>query len=96
MTEGRDARRRKVRTTNEVERTLETADERAGGAPMTDGPLSDEDAIRRRAYELYLARGDTGGSETEDWLAAERAVRAERTQVPSLPAPALGTPELRS
>lgn len=33
------------------------------------------DQIRRRAYELYQARGGTGGTDMDDWLAAEREVR---------------------
>jgi Protein of unknown function (DUF2934) len=32
----------------------------------------DEEAIRCRAYELYLARGDQPGSALDDWLQAER------------------------
>jgi DUF2934 family protein len=35
-----------------------------------------EDEIRRRAYEIYQARGCTPGDEHEDWLAAEREIRA--------------------
>jgi hypothetical protein len=35
-----------------------------------------EDEIRRRAYEIYLERGSTPGNESEDWLVAEREVRA--------------------
>jgi hypothetical protein len=31
----------------------------------------DED-IRRRAYEIYLARGEQPGRDLDDWLAAER------------------------
>jgi hypothetical protein len=38
-------------------------------------PIKLEDEIRRRAYELYLQRGSTPGSESEDWLTAEREVR---------------------
>ena len=38
-------------------------------------PIKLEDEIRRRAYELYVQRGSTPGSEAEDWLAAEREVR---------------------
>ena len=30
--------------------------------------------IRMRAYELYLARGGSPGSDLEDWLAAERSL----------------------
>lgn len=32
--------------------------------------------IRERAYQLYLERGSTPGNENEDWLRAEREVRA--------------------
>ena len=38
--------------------------------------MSLDDEIRRRAYEIYLERGSTPGSESEDWLVAEREVRA--------------------
>jgi Protein of unknown function (DUF2934) len=31
-----------------------------------------EESIRRRAYELYLARGEEPGHDLEDWLQAER------------------------
>ena len=30
-----------------------------------------EEQIRRRAYEIYLARGGQGASELDDWLQAE-------------------------
>lgn len=36
---------------------------------------STEDDIRRRAYEIYLQRGNAPGSQHEDWLAAEREIR---------------------
>lgn len=47
-------------------------------------PINLEEEIRRRAYEIYVERGSTPGSESEDWLTAEREVRsryrgAERT-----------------
>ena len=38
---------------------------RRAAAPSTD-------AIAYRAYELYLQRGGDGGSEMDDWLAAEK------------------------
>ncbi len=42
-------------------------------------PVSDlEEEIRRRAYELYLERGATPGSENEDWLVAEREMRSQQ------------------
>lgn len=34
--------------------------------------------IERRAYELYLARGCRGGHADEDWLQAERELRASQ------------------
>ena len=38
--------------------------------------ISMEDAIRQRAYEIYLQRGSTPGNSREDWAVAEREVRA--------------------
>ncbi len=36
-----------------------------------------EEAIRRHAYELYLARrADEPGSDLDDWLAAEAQLKA--------------------
>jgi hypothetical protein len=35
---------------------------------------SDEE-IRRRAYEIYLERGDLPGDEMDDWLRAERELQ---------------------
>lgn len=37
------------------------------------GPASQE--IRRRAYELFLARGAVHGHDVADWLRAERELR---------------------
>ena len=37
----------------------------------TEKPARDEE-IRRRAYEIYLNRGEQPGREMEDWLQAER------------------------
>jgi hypothetical protein len=34
-----------------------------------------EESIRRRAYELYVRRGNESGSELDDWLQAEDEVR---------------------
>ena len=35
--------------------------------------------IRQRAYELYLFRGEQAGNELEDWLEAERELRAKNS-----------------
>jgi hypothetical protein len=37
-------------------------------------PFSLEEEIRRRAFELYEQRGASFGSETDDWLVAEREI----------------------
>jgi len=37
-------------------------------------PFSLEEEIRRRAFELYMQRGASSGSETDDWLVAEREI----------------------
>jgi DUF2934 family protein len=34
-----------------------------------------EERIRRRAYELYVRRGNESGSELDDWLQAEDEIR---------------------
>jgi hypothetical protein len=45
-------------------------------------PLSDQDAIARRAHELFVERGGEHGHHEEDWLRAEAEVRTQSvTQV---------------
>ena len=41
---------------------------------------STEDAIARRAYELFCARGCQDGYDVQDWLAAEREFMASLPQ----------------
>ena len=36
--------------------------------------LSIEERVRRRAYELYVQRGNEAGSELDDWLQAEEEI----------------------
>ena len=43
------------------------------------GP-SDED-IRARAYQRYLERGGSHGTDFEDWLAAERELKGSKAEV---------------
>src|SRR5262249_19906462 len=45
---------------------------------MSMGSEPSEADIRMRAYHRYLERGGTHGTEFEDWLEAERELRAER------------------
>ncbi len=41
-------------------------------------PTRLEDDIRRRAYELYEARGREDGQELEDWLQARAEITATK------------------
>ncbi|HWN98073.1 MAG TPA: DUF2934 domain-containing protein [Blastocatellia bacterium] len=36
------------------------------------------EAIAKRAYEIYLARGGAHGNDTDDWLRAELDLRADK------------------
>jgi hypothetical protein len=51
---------------------------RAKETPIEELPL--EERIRRRAYELYVDRGNQSGSEADDWLQAEEEVRHAQEQ----------------
>ena len=42
--------------------------------------LSLEEQIQRRAYELYVERGNQSGSELDDWLQAETEILERREQ----------------
>ncbi len=46
----------------------------AAQQPQAREPTADE--IRIRAYEIYCARGGEPGRELDDWLEAERQLRA--------------------
>jgi hypothetical protein len=45
-------------------------------------PQADADAVRRRAFELYEARGGADGDDVADWLTAEREVAERRSARP--------------
>jgi hypothetical protein len=42
-----------------------------------NGNLEPKAEVRRRAYEIYLGRGEQPGSDVDDWLQAERELQAE-------------------
>ncbi len=39
-----------------------------------------EEQIRRRAHEIYVERGESPGSDVEDWLQAEREILGDRRE----------------
>ena len=47
--------------------------------PTTE-TLSIEEQIRRRAYELYVQRGNQSGSELDDWIQAEEEILQAQEQ----------------
>ncbi len=46
----------------------------------TDQPKVTEEQIRRRAYQLYVARGKKPGDPLRDWLQAEKELRTGRVE----------------
>jgi hypothetical protein len=44
-------------------------------APAPTKRVSLKETIRKRAYELYLQRGNQPGSDLGDWLKAEKEIR---------------------
>jgi hypothetical protein len=60
---------------------MATAAKQVKIVPPTEAPAIKAEPtveeIRQRAYELYLFRGDRSGDALEDWLEAERELRAK-------------------
>jgi hypothetical protein len=52
------------------------------GAPTVKTPGSPitHEEIRLRAYQIFLARGGTHGSEQDDWLLAEHELKQGRSR----------------
>ncbi len=44
--------------------------------PQNASAANLEDQIRRRAYEIYEARGGEHGRDVQDWLQAEQGLQA--------------------
>ena len=45
-----------------------------------DTATPNDDAIAKRAYELYLQRGSVSGHELDDWLEAEAELSSAKAQ----------------
>ena len=56
--------------------TKEVARTKLAATPKTPNV---EEEIRRRAYELFEARGGVEGHELDDWLRAEEEIRGNKT-----------------
>ncbi|MDB6067034.1 MAG: hypothetical protein JWR26_3242 [Pedosphaera sp.] len=46
----------------------------------TEKTFPSRDEIARRAYELFVARGRTGGRDLDDWVQAERELAEKAHQ----------------
>ena len=49
-------------------------------AASIQGSVADQDAISKRAYELYVDRGMEDGHDLEDWFRAEQELAGRRSQ----------------
>ena len=58
-------------------------------------PMSDQDAIARRAHELFVERGGVHGYDQDDWLRAEAEIRTQASGKgsPSQPGAGESTPK---
>jgi hypothetical protein len=55
--------------------------------PNSNDASTRNEAIAKRAYELYLQRGSVSGHELDDWLEAEAELSRESADDASRPAP---------
>jgi hypothetical protein len=55
---------------------IEAASNPAATWEVPVGNSAPDEEIRRRAYEIYLGRGEQPGRELDDWLQAERERKA--------------------
>jgi hypothetical protein len=51
----------------------------AGHAPAASPPSLSDEEIRLRAYHRYLERGAGDGGDFDDWVAAEKDLKATRS-----------------
>jgi hypothetical protein len=50
------------------------------GSATQAGHQPTHEDIQRRAYHIYLERGEAGGSELENWLLAENELKSNGEQ----------------
>jgi hypothetical protein len=67
---------RRRATTKKAAAVQQSNGDHARNEPAAVEPTSE--AIRARAYELFLARGASHGNDLADWFAAEQELRAAR------------------
>jgi hypothetical protein len=73
------ANERRRRTDSEAGSSV--ADRVRGTAAVAEPPRTDEEEVRRRAYELFEARGGEEGHAWDDWFRAEQEIRSAKTGI---------------
>ena len=70
---------RQPKTQSEYDMKKQTQTKSVQGTTPRDGAAVQPttEAIAKRAHEIYLARGSTHGSDLDDWLQAERELKAD-------------------
>jgi len=76
------------RTTGNRAKAAQAASSQGAAREVSMGSSARDEEIRRRAYEIYLERGEQPGRELDDWLQAERelgrpTVSQKRKRLPS-------------
>jgi hypothetical protein len=66
--------------TKENTMKTQTAPNQSETTASAQNTASNREFIQRRAYEIYVRRGQSPGHELEDWLQAEREVKTTATQ----------------
>jgi Protein of unknown function (DUF2934) len=64
-----------IQNANESRESRATSTQAAETGEAAAGNASQDQEIRRRAYEIYLERGEQPGYELDDWLKAELELR---------------------
>lgn len=68
---------------NKKKTTADNAPSMSSGDSDTTLLSLDRDDVPRRAFELYCARGCEDGHDLDDWVSAERELRAVRSVSPA-------------
>ncbi|MBI5376140.1 MAG: DUF2934 domain-containing protein [Candidatus Schekmanbacteria bacterium] len=68
----------KTKTKTKAETTVKKPAAKRGRKPKTQ--VSDEEfraMVQQKAYELFENRGNSGGSDLEDWITAEKMIKEQ-------------------
>jgi hypothetical protein len=60
---------------------------------ISTSPRVETNAIRQKAYELWLSGGRLGGVAEQNWLEAERMLKSTPAPASARPAPAAAAPQ---